>query len=53
MKNAFHIKNNTHLTDQTICIIDDVITTGSTLRQTPKVCLDAGAKEVFAITIAH
>lgn len=53
MKNAFHIKNNTNLTDQTICIIDDVITTGSTLRELQKVCLEAGAKEVFAITIAH
>ena len=53
MKDAFHVKDTTTLLGSTVCIIDDVITTGSTLRELKKVCLAAGAKEVFAITIAH
>lgn len=53
MKNAFKVINSASLYHQRICIIDDVITTGSTLRELRKVCLEAGAKEVFAITITH
>lgn len=53
MKDAFKVKDTTALLESTVCIIDDVITTGSTLRELKKVCLAAGAKEVFAVTIAH
>lgn len=53
MKNAFKVINGDKLYNQRICIIDDVITTGSSLRELRKVCLEAGAKEVFAIAIAH
>ncbi len=53
MKNAFRVVHRKSLHNKTICIIDDVMTTGSTLRELRKVCLEAGAKEVFAITIAH
>lgn len=53
MRNAFHVVNKEALRGESVCIIDDVMTTGSTLREIRKVCLEAGAKEVFAITIAH
>lgn len=53
MKNAFYAKHNQALLGCTVCIVDDVMTTGSTLRELKKVCLVAGAKEVFAVTIAH
>lgn len=53
MKNAFKIISPESLGNHRICIVDDVITTGSTLRELRKICLEARAKEVFAITIAH
>jgi competence protein ComFC len=53
MKNAFKIIDERGLRNHRICVVDDVITTGSTLRELRKICLEAGAKEVFAITIAH
>ncbi len=36
-----------------IILIDDVVTTGSTLTEARKTLMDAGAKQVFAFTIAH
>ncbi len=36
-----------------IILIDDVVTTGSTLSEARKTLLEAGAKEVYAFTIAH
>ena len=36
-----------------IILIDDVVTTGSTLSEARKTLLDAGARDVFAFTIAH
>lgn len=53
MRGAFRVMNKDTLNNKTICIIDDVMTTGSTLRELRKVCLEADAKEVFAVTIAH
>lgn len=36
-----------------IILIDDVVTTGSTLGEAKKTLLEAGARDVFAFTIAH
>jgi len=36
-----------------IFLIDDVITTGSTLKEARKTLLEFGARDVFALTIAH
>jgi ComF family protein len=36
-----------------IILIDDVITTGSTLSEARKTLLEAGARDVFAFTVAH
>lgn len=53
MHNAFHVVAPKMLVNKIIYIIDDVTTTGSTLRELEKVCLHAGAKKVYAVTIAH
>jgi len=44
---------NTGVEGKYIFLIDDVVTTGSTLKEARKTLLDAGAKDVFAFTIAH
>lgn len=53
MRNAFQVVAPKILAERTIYIIDDVTTTGSTLRELEKVCLQAGAQKVCAVTIAH
>lgn len=53
MKDAFKILNTHKIQDRRICIIDDVTTTGSTLRELRNNLLQAGTREVFAVTIAH
>lgn len=53
MHDAFHVVAPKMLVSKIIYIIDDVTTTGSTLRELEKVCFQAGAKKVSAITIAH
>lgn len=39
--------------DRTILLVDDVTTTGATLIDARRALLQAGAKEVFAVTIGH
>ncbi|TSC70237.1 MAG: hypothetical protein CEO12_441, partial [Parcubacteria group bacterium Gr01-1014_46] len=36
-----------------VFLIDDVVTTGSTLREAKKTLVEAGAVNVYAITVAH
>jgi competence protein ComFC len=38
---------------QVVCLLDDVCTTGSTLAECAIVCLNAGIKEVIALTVAR
>lgn len=44
---------NPNVSGKYVILVDDVVTTGSTLKEARKTLLDAGAKDVFAITIAH
>lgn len=53
MKDAFRVSPEHKLQDKTICIIDDVMTTGSTVQELRNVCLQAGAKNVYVLVIAH
>lgn len=41
------------INDYYVFLIDDVVTTGSTLSEARKTLLEVGAKEIFAFTIAH
>jgi ComF family protein len=50
-KGTFRVTSNVEGKD--IILIDDVTTTGSTLLEARRVLLDAGARSVIAITIAH
>ena len=47
---AFSIKDNTSLKDTHIIVIDDVITTGSTINECAGILKNAGAKSVYALT---
>ena len=49
-KSAFQVERD--LADLKVAIIDDVITTGSTMNAAAKACCNAGAKEVWAFTTA-
>lgn len=52
IKNAFIVKFPENIKGKRILLIDDVYTTGSTLRECAKVLKKAGAKSVDALTIA-
>ncbi len=50
---AFEVKNKQPVVDKCVILFDDVTTTGATLAECRKVLLKSGAREVFAITVAH
>jgi ComF family protein len=50
MKKAFKI--NQDVTDKNIGIVDDVLTTGSTISSMASILKDAGAKTIVALTVA-
>jgi len=55
VKGAFRVRSGREalIQDQAILLIDDVMTTGSTLDECSRVLLDAGAKEVRCLTLAR
>lgn len=52
VQNAFQITDIDAIKNQTIILIDDVVTTGSTLEEIAKILKAKGAKEVWGLTVA-
>ena len=50
---SFGINREKTIENRNIILLDDVTTTGATLGEARKVLLDAGAKNVICVTIAH
>ena len=52
IEGAFKAKRNLNLKGKNILLVDDVITTGSTIGECGKVLLKAGANKVYAVSVA-
>lgn len=50
---TFNVSNPDAVKNKTVILLDDVKTTGATLEEAARVLKDAGAKKIWAITIAH
>jgi competence protein ComFC len=53
LKGAFTVTNGHKIEGKTILLVDDVLTTGSTLEECSSVLIEAGASEVRALTVAQ
>jgi len=53
LEGVFAIKNPEKFSEKKIFLVDDVYTTGSTMQECAKILKNAGAKQVWGITIAR
>lgn len=53
VRRAYAVKHANRVRGRTLILIDDVTTTGATIRECARVLKEAGAKEVRAITLAQ
>jgi ComF family protein len=53
VKKAFIIKDSSVIRDRNILLVDDVFTTGATVRECSGILKKAGARNVYVITLAH
>jgi ComF family protein len=53
LRNVFAVKNNKAVTAKNIILVDDVVTTGTTIRECSKALKKAGAANIYAISLAH
>lgn len=51
LKEVFKVKRKEELRDKNILLIDDIITTGTTILEVSKVIIEAGAKSVTGLTL--
>lgn len=53
VRNAYAVKDSCKIAGKTLILVDDVFTTGATLRECSRTLVEAGAREVRALTIAQ
>jgi ComF family protein len=53
VKGAFAVEDAKKLKGKRVLLVDDVLTTGSTMRECAEALRDAGAEAVFAVTVAR
>ncbi len=53
VKNSFRVKNTERVKGKIIILVDDVVTTGATLKEAKKVLVESGTKKVLGFSIAH
>lgn len=53
LKDAFKIRNSKLIKNKVVLLIDDVYTTGATVRECSKVLKKAGVSKIYVITVAH
>ncbi len=53
IRKTFEIRNKELIGGKNIMLVDDVYTTGATVRECSKVLKKAGAKDIYVITLAH
>lgn len=53
IKGAFEIKEKEKVQDKKILLVDDFYTTGATMEEAARILKEAGAKEVWGITLAR
>lgn len=53
VRGCFEIENPEKVRGRNVIILDDVITTGATMKEARDALLDAGARQVLAVAVAH
>ncbi len=53
LQNAFKVRRNAAVQGKDLLLVDDVLTTGSTLDECARVLLEAGAQSVRGLTVAR
>ena len=53
IRGAFAARNTDLIRSKDIILIDDVFTTGTTVRECSKVLKNGGANDIYVITLAH
>ena len=53
MKGAFRLKNEEELRGKNILLVDDVYTTGTTVKEASKTIIKARPKEIYVFVLAR